>query len=104
MNPLGCQLPRGSIVVPFWGSYLESYKVTPKRNYYGACGYASNHIRDPTGSECKAQKLSGSRSFARNRILHCVQGLGCWGAGDCRLHADRDELRLHRDVTCLSRN
>ena len=23
-------LPRGSIVVPFWGSYLESYKVIPK--------------------------------------------------------------------------
>ena len=30
--------PRGSIVVPFWGSYLESYKVTPKRNYYAASG------------------------------------------------------------------
>ena len=29
---------RGSIVVPFWGSYLESYKVIPKRNYYGAFG------------------------------------------------------------------
>ena len=23
-------LPRGSVVVPFCGSYLESYKVTPK--------------------------------------------------------------------------
>ena len=31
-------LPRGSIVVPFWGSYLESYKVIPKRNYYTAYG------------------------------------------------------------------
>ena len=28
-------LPKGSIVVPFGGSYLESDKVTPKRNYYG---------------------------------------------------------------------
>ena len=28
----------GSIVVPFGGSYLESYKVIPKRNYYGAYG------------------------------------------------------------------
>ena len=27
-----------AIVVPFWGSYLESYKVVPKRNYYGAYG------------------------------------------------------------------
>ena len=32
-------LPRGSIVVPFWGSYLEFYKVFPKRNYHGAYGY-----------------------------------------------------------------
>ena len=31
-------LPRGSIVVPFCGSYLESYKLIPKRNYYGAYG------------------------------------------------------------------
>ena len=23
-------LPRGPIVVPFWGSYIESYKVIPK--------------------------------------------------------------------------
>ena len=27
-------LPIGPIVVPFWGSYLDSYKVIPKRNYY----------------------------------------------------------------------
>ena len=26
------------IVVPFGGSYLESYKVIPKRNHYGASG------------------------------------------------------------------
>ena len=31
-------LPIGLIVVPFWGSYVESYKVIPKRNYYGAYG------------------------------------------------------------------
>ena len=29
----------GPIVVPFWGSYLESYKVIPKRDYYGALGF-----------------------------------------------------------------
>ena len=28
----------GPIVVPFWGSYVASYKVIPKRNYYGAYG------------------------------------------------------------------
>ena len=32
-------LPRGPIVVPFGGYYLESYKVFPKRNYFGAYGY-----------------------------------------------------------------
>ena len=26
-------LPIGSLVVPFYGSYLESYKAIPKRNY-----------------------------------------------------------------------
>ena len=31
-------LPMGPIVVPFLGSYVESYKVIPKRNYYGAFG------------------------------------------------------------------
>ena len=24
-------LPRGSIVVPVWGAYLESYKIIPKK-------------------------------------------------------------------------
>ena len=36
-NPEFQRLPTGSIVVPFGGSYAESYKVFPKRNYYGAC-------------------------------------------------------------------
>ena len=41
-------LPRGSIVVPFWGSYL----VSPKRNHYGAYGYgrdrrSSTQVLDP---------------------------------------------------------
>ena len=31
-------LLRGSIVVSCWGSYLESYKVIAKKNYYGAYG------------------------------------------------------------------
>ena len=30
--------PRGPKVVPFGGSYIKSYKVTPKRNYFGASG------------------------------------------------------------------
>ena len=35
-------LPIGPIVVPCWGSYLESYKIIPKRNYYGAYGYTDS--------------------------------------------------------------
>ena len=31
-------LPKGPKVVPFEGSYLEFYKVIPKRNYFGAFG------------------------------------------------------------------
>ena len=27
----------------FWGSYLESEKAIPKRNYYGAYGYTPPH-------------------------------------------------------------
>ena len=39
LNRLGFQgLPIGPKVVPSWGSYLEFYKVIPKRNYFGASG------------------------------------------------------------------
>ena len=31
-------VPIGSLVVPFYVSYLGSYKVIPKRNYLGAYG------------------------------------------------------------------
>ena len=34
----GKYLPIGPKVVPFWGSYLEFYKVIPERNYFGAYG------------------------------------------------------------------
>ena len=37
-------LPRGSIVVPFCGSYLEFYKVISKRNYYGSLGYTLPYV------------------------------------------------------------
>ena len=32
------------MVVPFCGSYLESYKAIPKRNYYGALGIVSSWL------------------------------------------------------------
>ena len=31
-------LPKGSYVLPFWGSILESPITNPKRNYIGAFG------------------------------------------------------------------
>ena len=34
----GVPLPKFPKVVPFGGSCLEFYKVTPKRNYFGAFG------------------------------------------------------------------
>ena len=34
----GFGLPIGSMVVPFCSLYLGSYKVSPKRNCYGASG------------------------------------------------------------------
>ena len=38
-QPVDLKLPRGSMLVPFCGLYLGSYKVIPKRNYNGAYGY-----------------------------------------------------------------
>ena len=35
----------GSKVVPFCGLYLGSYKVTTKRNYFGAYGYRLDDFR-----------------------------------------------------------
>ena len=40
-------IPRGSKVVPFWGSYIESYKLIRKRNYYGAYGWFV-HVAEPS--------------------------------------------------------
>ena len=37
-NSCGLCGPIGSLVVPYGGSYLGSYKVNPKRNYNGAYG------------------------------------------------------------------
>ena len=49
-------LPRGSIVVPFWGSYTESYKVTPKRNYY----WVKLSSRLPPASPMRAKVREGA--------------------------------------------
>ena len=39
-------LPIGPMVVPFGGSYLEFYKVIPKRNYYGAYQPMGRHLSE----------------------------------------------------------
>ena len=38
------QLPIGPIVVPFWGSYVESYKVIPKGTTMGLTGRDSSTL------------------------------------------------------------
>ena len=43
-------------MVPFWGSYLESHKVIPKRSYYGAYGYSP----DPESRALQAAQTSES--------------------------------------------
>ena len=37
-------IPIGSIVVPFYGLYLEPDKEIPKRNYQGAYGYRKSGL------------------------------------------------------------
>ena len=64
-------LPRGSKVVPFWGSYVESYKVIPKGNYW---------------SLWVTTLTTPGRSSQDGRALHCnVLGCGAVGRGGFRL-------------------
>ena len=58
------KLPINPIVVPFWGSYVEPYKVIPKRIYYGAHGYV--YFR---GSEFPNSRVSGPQ-------IHTLNGFG----------------------------
>ena len=53
-------IPIGHKVVPFWGSYLDSYKVIPKRNYYGAYG---------SYQDCFGVPYSYSAIFPQNLLL-----------------------------------
>ena len=57
-------------VVPFWGSYLELYKVIPKRNYYGAYGYTPNpSALKPISRNAKPETLNP-------KPAQVLQGLG----------------------------
>ena len=42
---------------PFWGSSLESYKVIPKRNYYGAFGKQNKPQHPPDTPKPKLKTL-----------------------------------------------
>ena len=62
-------IPIGPKVVPFWGSYLEFYKVIPKRNYFGAYGYAERAL-------CGAFAFTTLRNISvtsSSRIPRCRQ-------------------------------
>ena len=60
------------MVVPFWASYLESYKVIPKRNYYGAYGYMQ-----------KPKPQTPSIRAFKAKVQDLVLGVrGCRGGGD----------------------
>ena len=50
--------PKGSIVAPFGGSFLESYKVTPKTNYYGAYGYRLRALKGLQGIALQVLRAS----------------------------------------------
>ena len=52
-------LPIGPIVVPFWGSCIESYKVIPKRSYYGAHGWLGLQRFRPTWFRVGTFRLRG---------------------------------------------
>ena len=52
-------LPIGSKVVPFWDYLIGSYIRTPKRNYYGAYGYA---YKKPTQSGTTMETLQSAQS------------------------------------------
>ena len=76
-------IPIGSIVVPFWGSYLESYKVFPRRNYYGAYGYPDETRNYTPRAEKSPQTGSPKLISRREKSLisfskRVEQGALCW--------------------------
>ena len=58
----------GSIIVPFAGSYIESYKVIPKRNYYGASGYPEEISAPPAAFVLDPEKLLDATRFWKELI------------------------------------
>ena len=75
-------MPRGPKVVPFGGSYIESYKVTPKRNYFGASGWSlwvygsvlfSFSKPSPKAKHC-SKRESKAPNPSEHRSLHQILG------------------------------
>ena len=64
------RLPIGPIVVPFGGSYLEPYKVVPKKNYYGDYG-PQNSVNMKLGTWAPSWTLPARR--ARRELLISIE-------------------------------
>ena len=58
-------------MVPFWGSYIELNKVTPKRNYFGAADYA----QDATSGWVVWGEVGWSARLSAKRLIR-MQGEG----------------------------
>ena len=68
LRPPWICVPRGPKVVPFWGSYIESYKLTPKRNYFGASGRVWSSVLGALGFGSRIRELfSVVREFPKIR-------------------------------------
>ena len=64
-------LPRGPKVVPFGGSYVESYKVNPKRHYFGA-----SKIPNPKPGDFRSGDAEMKTSSALGGPAPCLPATG----------------------------
>ena len=78
-------LPRRSMVVPCGGSHLDSYKVIPKRNYCGACGYLVHWQDMSVVTPAPMPRSETARKFGMQK-----SSLSCLAVSDLL------EFRVHR--------
>ena len=73
---LAFSIPRGSIVVPFWDSYLESYKVTPFWDSYLE-SYKVTPTMEPLGrGPCPSESLAPRDGWWLHGLRVQVFGFG----------------------------
>ena len=87
--------PHSPIVVPFWGAYLESYRVIPKRNYYWVMLLKPKALQGH--SDCPQQALGGKR---RNKSTHNV---GVFGPIILNIKEEPPPMRCNLGVYPLAR-